>query len=274
MSKAQKAVAPQAQASSPAPVSSVPYDVTKKISVSPYYLSFMTSYDDKYDALYYEGSEAKVAKREAQQPKAAKKSKKAYAAGSVIKRPLFICLILIFMLAVLGVGVLGYVSIEAVDEYVSVFDVSGDAVYYHDPIFGAIEEWASDYIDPLGDSVYYDKYLSTIQTENIAITISLYVLPIALVLIVIFTLIMVIKALIALFGSKQRKLGFLSLIITILALFVAACGVIWNGMGLGEVLSVILGDGAVVSAAYGLYAIIGLPLLATILSGFAYKKIK
>lgn len=269
----------QKAAPTPAPESSVPYNITSKIKVSPYYLSFISSYDEKYvDCMSYNGEgvcEQKSAqKAPAKKDPKAKKAKKVYAKGAVVKRPLIIAVICILMLAVLAVGALGFVSIDAVNDYVGIFEVGGENVYYHDPIFGGLEAWAADFIDPLGDSIYYDSYLSTIETENIAVTISLYVLPIALVLIALFALFMVLKSLVALFGGKERKLGFMPLITTIFGLFVAGCGIIWNGMGIGEIMSVILGDGAVVSAVYGLYGLIALPLLASILSMFAYKKIK
>jgi hypothetical protein len=270
---------PQQVAPAPAPEFSVPYNVTSKVKVSPYYTSFIDSYGLKYDEMvsYAEVPAAAAAPSYTAPaaPKAKKaKAKKALAPGSVKKRGILVLIVLVLMAVVLAVGALGYIGLEFTNDYVGIFKAADKDVYFHDPIFGAIEAWASDYVGKLGDSVYYDNYLSTIQTENIAIKISLYVLPAALVLIAIFAVIVVIKALMALFGKKPRKLGFLSLLTAIFGLFVAGCGVIWNNMGISEIINVFTMNAANVNAAYGLYALIGLPFIAAILSAFAYKKIK
>ncbi len=272
--KSNIAVTPREVAPTPAPESAIPYNVTSKIKVSPYYLSFLESYDKKYDEMVSYGSNGPVAASYAQPASKAKKAKKALASGSVKKRKVIVFLVLVLMAVVLAVGVLGYLQLDAVKEYVGVLNANEEDVYFHDPVFGALEKWASDFVPKLGDSVYYDSYLSTIQTDNIAITISLYVLPAALVLIVLFAIIVIIKALVALLSKKDCKLGFLSLLTAIFGLFVAGCGVIWNNMGFAEIINFIKMDAANVSAAYGLYALIGLPLIAAILSAFAYKKIK
>lgn len=272
--KSNIAVTPREVAPTPAPESAIPYNVTSKIKVSPYYLSFLESYDKKFDEMVSYGSNGPVAASYAQPASKAKKAKKALASGSVKKRKVIVFLVLVLMAVVLAVGVLGYLQLDAVKEYVGVLNANEEDVYFHDPVFGALEKWASDFVPKLGDSVYYDSYLSTIQTDNIAITISLYVLPAALVLIVLFAIIVIIKALVALLSKKDCKLGFLSLLTAIFGLFVAGCGVIWNNMGFAEIINFIKMDAANVSAAYGLYALIGLPLIAAILSAFAYKKIK
>jgi len=273
--KSNIAETPYQVAPTTAPESAVPYDVTPKIKVSPYYLSFIESYDSKFDEMVSYGSEVSV-QEECYAPPApkAEKVKKVLAPGSIKKRGVLVFLVLVFMLVVLAVGVLGFIQLEPVEDYVAILNANDQNVYFHDPVFGALEKWASDFIPKVGDSVYYDSYLANIQTDNIAITISLYVLPVALILIVIFALIVIIKALVALFTNKACKLGFLSLLMAIFGLFVAGCGVIWNNMGIAEIINFITMDAANVSAAYGLYALIGLPFIAAILSAFAYKKIK
>lgn len=267
---------PQEVAPTPAPVFSVPYEVTNKIKVSPYYTSFVDSYDQKFDEMIsYNEAPVSAPSYEAPVEVKKEKAKKVLAPGSVKKRGFIVFLVLLFMVVVLAVGVLGFIGLEFTNDYVGIFNTAGKTVYFHDPIFGAVEAWGADLIEEkLGDSVYYDNYLSTLQTDNVAVKISSYVLPIALVLIALFALIVVIKALVALFGKKARKLGFLSLLIAIFGLFVAGCGVIWNNMGISQIISVLTGEAANVNATYGLYALIGLPLIAAILSAFAYKKIK
>lgn len=197
------------------------------------------------------------------------------------RRKGFLALIVIFMVAILAIGVLGYLG-TIVPEYVSAFTkVEGETKTYvgiTDPVLAALNKFAGMEMD----SVFFADWNTMPANANIATKIAYFGLPIAAALALVFALIILIIAIAALakrgidkgYVARKVKFGFLSLLLFLFSLFIAACGVIWNGAGLGEIVGFFTFTTTKIYAGYGLFGIIGLSLLSMICNWFSYKKSK
>ena len=149
-----------------------------------------------------------------------------------------------------------------------------------DPIVGMIK--CLNLVDLGMQSEYYNRYLVGRVEDNIVMTaISLYAMPIAALLVIFFSVIGFIKALVALFAKRKsdgfyKKIGFGFLSI---ATFICAAIMLIGGMYSAQVeFSNFPGymtfDCEEIQMNYGLYAIFGIAVLNFIFSCVAYKKIK
>ncbi|MDD4316403.1 MAG: hypothetical protein PHC84_04520 [Clostridia bacterium] len=210
------------------------------------------------------------------------KSGAAVAGGVAYRRRKgFLALVVIFMVAILAIGVLGYLG-NIVPEYISVFtkDDSGVKTYIGitDPIFAALNKFAGMDMD----SVFFADWDAMPADAEIATKIAYFGLPIAAALALLFTLIILIVAIAALakkgvekgYVARKCKFGFLSLLLFLFSIFIAACGVIWNGAGLGEIMNFFTASTTKIYAGYGLFGIIGLALLSMICNWLSYKKVR
>jgi|BioPla2DNA2_1021312.scaffolds.fasta_scaffold00028_3 hypothetical protein len=195
------------------------------------------------------------------------------------RRSGLLALIAIFMLLIIAVAAVGYFDVYP--EYVSAFSRTQgetvDQVDMADPVLGALVKFAKmDF-----DSIFYDDALATIEDEeNIGALIAYYGMPVAIALALLIALIIFITALVAIgkrsiakgYVAKKTKFGFLSILLFVLSLFVAAAGIVWNGAGFKEIVGFFTGESSYIQAGYGLYALIGLSLISLIFNLFAYKK--
>lgn len=197
------------------------------------------------------------------------------------RRKGFLALIVIFMIAIIAIAALGYIG-TIVPEYVSAFNkVEGEEVVnigVTDPVLGALTKFASMEID----SYFYTDCLENVEDEsNIGLKIACYGMPIVVALSLLFALIILIVALAALckkgtskgYVEKKTKFGFLSLLLFLFTLFIAACAIVWNGEGLGEIVGFFTGKATSINAGYGLFGFIGLSLLSLIFNWCSYKKV-
>jgi hypothetical protein len=197
------------------------------------------------------------------------------------RRKAFLALIVIFMAAILAIGVLGYLG-TIVPEYVSAFTkIDGETKTYvgiTDPVLAALNKFAGMDMD----SVFYADWKDMPADANIATKIAFIGLPIASALVLLLALIIFIVAIAALakkgiekgYVAKKLKFGFLSLLMFLFSLFIAACGVIWNGAGLGEIVGFFTFETTKIYAGFGLFGIVGLSLLSMICNWLSYKKVK
>lgn len=197
------------------------------------------------------------------------------------RRKGFLGIIAIFMVVILAIAALGYFNV--LPEYVSAFvKEDGGAVEYvdaTDPVLGALVK----FVDMDFSSIFYDEALADVENaDNIGATIAFYGMPIAMALALILALIILITALVAMgkralskgYVAKKTKFGFLSILLFVLTLFVAAAGIVWNGAGLNEIVEFFTGDSSYIQAGYGLYGLVGLSLLSLLCNLCAFKKVK
>lgn len=197
------------------------------------------------------------------------------------RRKGFLALIVIFMAAILALGVLGYLG-TIVPEYVSAFTKVEDETKINigitDPVLAALNKFAGMEMD----SKFYADWNAMPADADIATKIAFFGLPIVAALALVFALIILIVAIAALakrgiekgYVARKLKFGFLSLLLFLFSLFIAACGVIWNGAGLGEIVGFFTFATTKIYAGYGLFGIIGLSLLSMICNWLSYKKVK
>lgn len=202
--------------------------------------------------------------------------------GTVYKRRKgFLALVAIFMLVIIAIAALGYLG-TIVPEYVSAFVKPGEEVAHlglTDPVLGALTKFAK--MDMT--SQFYTDCLAPIDGDTkIASLIAFYGMPIAIALALIFALIIFIVAIVAIakkgvskgYVARKCNIGFLSLLVFLLSLFVAAAAIIWNGAALSASLDFFTGKATNVYAGYGLLGLMGVSLLSFICNLFAYKKVR
>lgn len=121
---------------------------------------------------------------------------------------------------------------------------------------------------------FYDNYYSQMDTLDTVTMIACYAMPVALAIGLITALIFFIRALVALFGSKRRKLFILSGVIMLLTTVVfAACGfLIFAGTDFSVLMSFLSMDGTLgLQLGIGTIIMAGLSLATFIFSLFAFR---
>lgn len=202
------------------------------------------------------------------------------------KRGICLILILLFMLVVLAVGVLGFIKLDAVNDYTAIYQKTGISkdvkvnIGLVDPIIALVKQ-----ITPIDiDSVYHTEYVQN-KLDNVGTmeAIARVAVPVAAALILICALIGFLKALVALFAKrkdngyyKKIRFGFISIVMLLCGLIVAAGGVYLSGMDFSLIADFFTFKSASNSlqAGYALYAIVAIPIITLICSCVSYKKLK
>lgn len=200
------------------------------------------------------------------------------------KRSVSLIFITIFMLIILAVAVVGFLDIASVESYIATYVKPGVTeatdinIGLLDPVFGLIKKVAK--VDM--ESFYYDSYLSNIAPATEVMTkIALYAVPVAALLLIVCALIGFFKGIMALCARaynnglyKKYKFGFLSIIMLLSGAILLVGGIFASGLEISVILNFILGKTTALSAGYGLYAFVILPIITLILSCISYKKAK
>lgn len=200
------------------------------------------------------------------------------------KRAVAQVFITILMLLVLAITVVGFLDIAAIDSYIATYVKPGATeeanlnIDLLDPVFGIVKKLAKADVD----SYYYDSYISNMSDQTDIMTkISLYAVPVAALLIIVCALVGFFKGIVALCSKKypnglykKYKFGFLSIVMLLSALILLVGGIFASGLEIKVILDFILGKTAALSAGYGLYALVILPIITLILSCASYKKAK
>lgn len=200
------------------------------------------------------------------------------------KRGLALFFILIAMLLTVAVAVVGYLGIDGISDYVAVYKVPGvteemdEAVSLVDPAIGLVDKIAS--VDGL-NSVYFDNFANDkLDEADAMLKIALYAVPVAVIVLAVFTVVGLIKALAALFAGRKNgyyrkfKFGFISIVMLLCALVIAVGGVYAANIGIDGAADFLTFKSNVLQASFGLYAIVVLPIISFILSCVSYKKVK
>ena len=106
--------------------------------------------------------------------------------------------------------------------------------------------------------------------------IAYYALPVVLVLGALIAVIFFIRALVALFTTKRRKLFiFSSVLMLLLSIAGIVCGFIWSGADWSEIAGFIpFGGDLAMQVGYGYLILAGMSLLSLIASIFAFRSKK
>jgi len=169
-------------------------------------------------------------------------------------------------------------------EAASAFD--GDAYNLLDPVFGFIKYIGAKFNMSwdFGDSPLYDSLIAKVEV-GMSDSIASYIIlgfPVAIILYAIIALVMMLKALFGMFGSKiYKKFGLGSFLMILCGAITAFGGLaatldLSGKMAYGDVVGILTGylqKTGGFSGGYGLLIMIALPVLILILSMFAKKKI-
>ncbi len=255
---------------------------------SPYYRTYLdatanSGYGSQFGSTIPQisvGGKGSVSTMSTARPRAAKRTLGTGTAG-YRRRKGFLLLMAIFMIAILGIAVLGYLG-NIIPEYISAFNkVDGEETLYlglTDPVMGGLKKFAK--MDT--DSYFYSDYLEDMTGASTIDKIIAYGMPIAIILSLLFALILFISILVGLFKkgirkgyvAKKTRLGFLSFLLFLFALVIAGGTFMWNGEGLSNITAFITNKAEKVSAGYGLLGLVGLSLLNLIFSLCTHKKVK
>ena len=229
-------------------------------------------YEDDY---YYEAPPQK----EQHERKASKRSTRASAKPA--RRLFFVLLIVLFLVVYIAVAALNYLNMDALSdyyEYLSLFNkTEGDTVVYIG-VEDIVMSFAGMFVDSIDTSEYlfYNECLANIDSADTVNMIAYYALPVVLVLGALIAVIFFIRALVALFTTKRRKLFiFSSVLMLLLSIVGIVCGFIWSGAEWSEIAGFIpFGGDLAMQVGYGYLILAGMSLLSLIASFFAFRSKK
>lgn len=153
-------------------------------------------------------------------------------------------------------------------------DVAAEATYIG--LEDVVMSFMACFIDSVdGEGYYfYDNYYANIDTADTVTMIACYAMPVTLALGLVIALIFFIRALVALFGSKRRKLFVLSAVLMlIMTVLFAACGfLIFAGTDFSVLMSFLSMDGSLgLQLGIGTIIMAGLSLITFVFSLFAFR---
>ncbi len=200
------------------------------------------------------------------------------------KRGVALIIVALFMLVVILAAALGVVNVLNIDSYVAAYIEPGAQIEDNinisiiDPILGTIKDLAKVNLD----SNFYKSYLADNTADaNIMTKIALYAVPAAALLIIVFAFIGLIKAVVALFSKKTLSgqvkkygFGFISIVMFLCALIMAAGGIYVAQIELTKALDYLTQKSTVLNVGYGMYALLAIPVITFVCSCCAYKKSK
>lgn len=201
----------------------------------------------------------------------------------VKKRTGALAVIFVIMLILVAVNVVGYFDIKEVSEYVAIYNiVDGDkniSVSAIDPAIAIVKSFVkSDSVK----SVYFNDFVDgQLKDVGFLTKVSVYAVPVASLIIALFAVIGLIKALVAMCSKPKEngyyskyKFGFLSVVMFLCGAIAFFGGLYVEGIKLTDAIEFITFKSNVMNAGYGLYAIIVLPIISWIMTCIAYKKQK
>ena len=153
-------------------------------------------------------------------------------------------------------------------------DVPAEAAYIG--LEDVVMSFVACFIDSVdGEGYYfYDNYYADIDSADTVTMIACYAMPVTLALGLVIALIFFIRALVALFGSKRRKLFiFSAVLMLIMTVLFAACGfLIFAGTDFSVLMSFLSMDGSLgLQLGIGTIIMAGLSLVTFVFSLFAFR---
>ena len=153
-------------------------------------------------------------------------------------------------------------------------DVPAEAAYIG--LEDVVMSFVACFIDSVdGEGYYfYDNYYADIDSADTVTMMTCYAMPVTLALGLVIALIFFIRALVALFGSKRRKLFiFSAVLMLIMTVLFAACGfLIFAGTDFSVLMSFLSMDGSLgLQLGIGTIIMAGLSLVTFVFSLFAFR---
>ncbi len=257
---------------------------------SPYYRAYMSAKCRNEDAAAsvafapVRQTEAPAGKKSAAKENKKKngKTKKALALYAK-KRTGALVVIFVIMLLLIAVNVVGYLDVENVSDYVAIYNIvdgkENISVSALDPAIAIVRALVKN---EAIESVYFDDFIDgNLENADFLTKISLFAVPVASLVIVLFAVIGLIKALVAMCSKRKEngcfakyKFGFLSVVMLLCGAITFFGGLYVAGITLTDALDFITFKSTVMNAGYGLYAVIVLPIISWLMACIAYKKQK
>lgn len=239
----------------------------------------MTGEDESLSETGLRTRRVRKSKRNGESDAAAQSDIEPRTKGDSAKRPAAFVFAMIFSLLIVAVAVIG-AFVPAIADYVSIYNCkSGEevvAIQALDPLVSFLKSALNLDLGGALPAKFGELFPFDFKAEHTAAEmIAPIVLPAGLTLYVIFALAALVASIVGLAkpaSSKGRvKLGFLSIVMFLLALATTVAGIVCGGKGLGELVDCITmkGDFAV---GYGTFAFIALPIATFICACCFYKK--
>ncbi|MDD3946474.1 MAG: hypothetical protein PHI19_01390 [Clostridia bacterium] len=234
------------------------YFQTKKEKASPYNLSYLAAwnlrprYEDPYVPV---------------QPKPGEP-----------KRNAVLIILCILMVALITVFALSYFVV--MPDYTALFQKVGQgeggtdkAIALDDVINSTMRKLAIGAADmDTAELDFYTDCLENIDSLGIAFMIGYYAMPVAVILTLIIALYVLVKALMGISTRmKRKKFTYIILLQLLFSLLGIVSGFVWSGVPVAEFLSYLTGSATTLVVGIGYFIILGIEVLALILSFFAYK---
>lgn len=190
------------------------------------------------------------------------------------KRALLLVVIMILTLAFMVGTVLGVLKVAPVFDYFNVYGGENGGTGIIDPVVSMILHLTKG----SGDYTFVEYFgkagegLSAVPVYSVACAIILYLVCI---------IVMFVKSVFATFEKrnvcgyyKKRTFGYISIVALLCAVVCVVGGLYVTGGAITDILDFLTPDKLPVGAGYGLYVMLGLPIVTLIMSSFAYGKKK
>lgn len=203
-------------------------------------------------------------------PKRAKEKSKAYDG----KRVFFLVLSLIVSLAVIAMAVIGVIesaSLDVAKEYTSIFNADGTYVTIFDPCKGLLELFGAKGLEPVYEFDFGTDTLGKIITYAFPICQCVYLFGAVLVLI--HSIVGLAKKKKGGVYTHKPMFGLISILMFVFAIVTTISGVMASGLGFENILT-FLQPGGGFSAGYGLYVMLGAPIITFVCSTCSFRRAK
>lgn len=283
------------------------YVLSKRDLASPYIKSFSESRAVSTPAVhhappsispYFENEPEEVVEETKVKKVKKEKVKRRRTKGKVkrARRGFMVFLVVLFTLLYVAVGALSYLQLDMLEDYNSYFnlfekveDVTPEvaegeeepekeliitAIGVEDIVMSFVKYFMPDSVE--GDYIFYNECLATLEGAEMLDMVIAYALPVVLVLGLLIAVIFFIRAFVSLCTPKRRKLFVLSAILMlVLSVIGIACGFLWSGAEMADVMSFVMPTGALtMQVGYGYLIMTVLSLLTLVASLFAFRSKK
>lgn len=194
------------------------------------------------------------------------------------KRNFVLILLCILMVAVIAVLALSYFMV--LPQYTALFEKVGQgesgtdkAIALDDIINSVLRKLAIGAADlDTAELDFYTDCLKDVDSLGIEFMIAYYALPVSLILTVIIALYVLIKGISGISTRmKRKKFTYIILLQLLFSLLGVVSGFVWSHVAVADILTFIKGGATTLVLGIGYFALLGVEVLALVLSFFAYK---
>lgn len=234
------------------------YSQTKKEKASPYNLAYLAAwnlrpkYEDPYVPVVVRPGEP--------------------------KRNVILILLCVLMVAIIAVFALSYFVV--LPDYTALFEKAGQgeggtdkAIALDDIINSTLRKLALGAADlDAAELDFYTDCLQNVESLEIEFMIAYYALPVSIILTAVIAIYVLIKGLSAITTRmKRKKFSYIILLQLLFSLLGVVSGFVWSRVAVADFINFITGSAATLALGIGYIIVIGIEILALVLSFFAYK---